>query len=239
MAGLSRSSLEYGSRGLSCSRAEVAYSTPRQHPGGRVGPAGRLQSTFERRSEIEPLHRQRLLEDRAGWKAAAAGWSRSGDCGNRSHTRSARSAESRSEASREALLTEVVQPFREMADHVAEPVRLTALHHTAKPKRALMARRSPGAPSMTNTNIRSVGRRGVTKSVSRPLATVAVSGAPFVQSQQALRRCNRSREPAACGGPGRILPSMERGPQGELAQRAGNPEPGTDVDLSSAILTSW
>ena len=54
--------------------------------------------------------------------AAAPGWSRSSDPANRSSTRAAPSAESRSQASRNALPTESVQPFGQMAEHVAELV---------------------------------------------------------------------------------------------------------------------
>ena len=61
--------------------------------------------------------------------AAAPGWSRSSEPANRFSTRAARSADSRSQASRNALPTESVQPFGQMAEHVAQLVYLAPLHH--------------------------------------------------------------------------------------------------------------
>ena len=57
-----------------------------------------------------------------------------------------------------------------------------------------MARRSPGAPSMTNSSVRSVGNPRVTRSLSRPLVTAAVSVAP-------------SRRPSTCFRPAVSIPN--------------------------------
>ena len=54
--------------------------------------------------------------------AAAPGWSRSSDPANRSSTRAARFAESRSQASPQRLADGRVQPFGQMPEHVAQLV---------------------------------------------------------------------------------------------------------------------
>ena len=61
--------------------------------------------------------------------AAAPGWSRSSDPANRASTRAARSAESRSPGIPQRLADRSVQPFGQMAEHVAQLVYLAPLHH--------------------------------------------------------------------------------------------------------------
>ena len=126
--------------------------------------------------------------------AAAPGWSRSSDPASRCSTRSARSAESRSHVSRNALPTEACRrsgrwpsTFR----HLCTYQRCTT---PREPNTSVTARRSPGAPSMTNNNVRSVGKPRVTMSLNRPVVTAVVSVAP-------------SRRPSTCSGPRRRSPT--------------------------------
>ena len=58
-----------------------------------------------------------------------------------------------------------------------------------EPKTSVMARRSPVAPSMTNSNVRSVGSPRVTRSLSRPVVTAAVSVAPSRRPSTCFRPC--------------------------------------------------
>ena len=72
-----------------------------------------------------------------------------------------------------------------------------------------MARRSPAAPSTTNSNVRSVGSPRVTRSLSRPVVTAAVSVAPSRRPNTCFRPCVSMPNAITMQWSRNTLPSMQ------------------------------
>ena len=176
--------------------------------------------------------------------AAAPGWSRSSDAASRSRTRAARSAESRPHASRSALPTDACSRSGRWPSTFRRLCTWQRCTTPQEPKTSVMARRRPGAPSMTNSNVRSVGSPRVTRSLSRLPATAAVSVAPSRKPSTCFRPSASTPNAITMQWSRKTLRSASAGPSGvqrvprSHGNRSSHPRPTSYTGTTSMLPTT-